>query len=163
MLAEATPTGLAQVGFREGNSPKAIPINTNHGKLFFWVSQLVRATPRQAEGDYKLSTLAYWYRLQATAESDAQALIRWEYDRALRTGAKPCRHHVQHQSTISIAGVAALDMNRLHVPTGWVTLEEVLRFLIYDLGMRPPCGGTWHSVIENSERVFRESFSTQHD
>ena len=47
-------------------------------------------------------------------------------------------------------------------PARWVTLEEVLRFLIYDLGMKPPCGKRWPTVIENSERMFREQYSTPH-
>jgi len=161
VLVQATSTH-AHVGFREGQSPKAVPIETRHGRLFFWVAQFVEAKARKEEGDFALSTLNYWYRLQEAPGSDEKALIRWEYDRTLRAGAKPCRHHVQQQATIPIQGAEGLDLDRLHVPTGWVALEEVLRFLIYDLRMKPPCGGTWHREIEASEKVFREKFSTPH-
>ncbi len=151
----------AHIGFRRGDAPIAVPIDTKHGKLFFWVAQLVSAE-RHTKREYRLTTLKYWYRLQAADGPKVQALIRWEYDRGLRGGNKHCRHHVQQQASIAIPGAAALDLDKLHVPTGWVTLEEVLRFLIYDLGMKPPCGNGWHKVIEKSETTFREQFSTRH-
>jgi hypothetical protein len=163
VLVEATTGNRAQLGFRQGKSPIAIPVRTRHGRLFFAVTQLVEAKRRESEGDYKLTTLTYWYRLQTTGDYNAQALIRWEYDRTLRTGPKPCRHHVQQQTTIAVSHGEVLDMNKLHLPTGWVVLEEVIRFLIHDLGVRPPCGNDWHKAIEDSEKAFRESFSTQHD
>jgi hypothetical protein len=160
VLADVTEAS-AHIGFRQGDAPIAVPIDTKHGKLFFWVAQLVKAE-HPTKREYKLTTLNYWYRLQASGGPKAQALIRWEYDRTLRSGNKPCRHHVQQQATIAIPGAAALDLDKLHIPTGWVTLEEVLRFLIYDLGTKPPCGKTWHKVIEKSEKTFREQFSTPH-
>jgi hypothetical protein len=30
-------------------------------------------------------------------------------------------------------GDGELDLNKTHLPTGWVTFEEVIRFLIFDL------------------------------
>jgi hypothetical protein len=171
LLADTVPTKCpvlvesngptAQLGFRRGNAPVAVPVETKHGRLFFWVAQLVRA--EKGDGGYRLSTLKYWYKLQASSDPKAQALIRWEYDRGLRGGNRPCRHHVQQQTEIRIPDTsAALDLDKLHLPTGWVKLEEVLRFLIYDLGMKPPCGKRWPTVLEQSERVFREQFSTPH-
>jgi hypothetical protein len=44
-------------------------------------------------------------------------------------------------------------------PTGWVTIEEVIRFLIVDLGMSPPCGDDWPNVVRESERKFYEDFT----
>jgi hypothetical protein len=152
----------AHVGFRQGEAPVAVPIDTNRGRLFFWVAQLVRADQLK-DGSYKLSTLNYWYRLQASDGARSQALIRWEYDRTLRGGKNPCRHHVQQAATIDVPGQKdGLDLNKLHVPTGWVMIEEVLRFLIVDLGVRPPCGKNWPTVLDASATVFREKFSTPH-
>ena len=51
-----------------------------------------------------------------------------------------------------------MDLNRLHLPTGWITIEEVLRFLIEDLGMKPPCGDSWARRLAESERAFYERF-----
>jgi hypothetical protein len=53
----------------------------------------------------------------------------------------------------------ALDLNRLHVPTGWVFLEAVIRFLIADFGVAPPCGTKWPGILADGERLFREDFT----
>jgi hypothetical protein len=41
-----------------------------------------------------------------------------------------------------------------------VTIEEVIRFLIVDLGISPPCGAdAWARLLEESERRFFEDFT----
>jgi hypothetical protein len=52
-----------------------------------------------------------------------------------------------------------LDLNKAHVPTAYVTIEEIIRFLIVDLGIKPPCGETWGAELARSERQFYEDFS----
>jgi len=44
---------------------------------------------------------------------------------------------------------------KLHIPTGWVTIENVIRFLITDLGI-PPLIETWEEELRESEEQFRE-------
>lgn len=39
-----------------------------------------------------------------------------------------CRHHVQIAGTPALGG-GSLDLNREHAPSGWVTIEEMTRFL----------------------------------
>ena len=56
-------------------------------------------------------------------------------------------------------GDGELDLDKAHLPTGWVTIEEVIRFLIFDLGMQPPCGDSWPDLLEKSERKFFEDFT----
>ena len=43
-------------------------------------------------------------------------------------------------------------LNELHLPTGWVPIEEVLRFCIDDLGVRPLSPG-WHETLAASARL----------
>ncbi|HTU98796.1 MAG TPA: hypothetical protein VMF14_23290, partial [Solirubrobacteraceae bacterium] len=70
------------------------------------------------------------------------------------------RHHTQMAATVDLGGGAVLDLNKAHVPTGWVTFEEVIRFVIHDLGVKPPCGDeAWPGLLEDSERKFHEEFS----
>jgi hypothetical protein len=151
--------GAAHVGFRQGEEPVTVPIETNCGRLYLWIAQQVQTELHEAK--HVLRTTKYWYRLQAKAGGDEKALIRWEFDRTLTGGRKPPRHHVQQDATIKISERLYFDLDKLHLPTGWVTIEEVLRFLIHDLGMKPPCGSGWPKVIEDSEAVFREQFSTR--
>jgi hypothetical protein len=47
----------------------------------------------------------------------------------------------------------------LHIPTGWALIEEVIRFLIHDLGMEPPCGDRWPEILEESENKFFKEFT----
>jgi predicted ATPase len=93
-------------------------------------------------------------------DGDAQALIRWEYDK-LAPADGYARHHVQIRSTVSLGGGRTLDLNKLHVPTGWTTIEEVIRFLIHDLEVKPPCGDEWHDLLAESERAFYENFTSK--
>jgi hypothetical protein len=51
-----------------------------------------------------------------------------------------------------------IDMNHFHLPTGFVAVEEVLRFCIHDLGLRPLSTG-WHEVLEESYRLFKTDFT----
>src|SRR5262245_27534932 len=55
------------------------------------------------------------------------ALLRWEYEAKPAVNADPPRHHVQLRTHLEV-GDEDLDLDRLHTPTGGVTLEEVLRF-----------------------------------
>lgn len=139
--------------FRAGGET-AVPIKTRFGHLYVSLAQALFA---QAEGkQFRLRTLAYWYRLLAKPDPRTQALIRWEYDSGAPADGH-CRHHVQMPTVLPIG--AGLDLDKAHVPTGWVTLEEVLRFLIVDLGVKPPCGSKWPAILADSERAFFEEFT----
>ncbi|MCW2995219.1 MAG: hypothetical protein JWQ18_2714 [Conexibacter sp.] len=143
-----------QVGFRE-DVPIAVPVDTDFGRLHFYLGQALEAI--EESGRYRLTTQQYWYRLQHGASLREQAVIRWEYE-ATMGRSRHARHHAQLRADLDI-GDGTLDLNRAHLPTGWVTIEEVIRFLIVDLGMVPPCGDRWPDVLEQSERAFFEDFT----
>ena len=148
-----------KLSFHEGDDPIAIPLKTKgHGKVYFYVGQLLRVH-REAK-EFRLSTQKYWYGLQDSPSLNAQAALRWEYERELEPGKRHCRHHIHQRVKLSL-GDGQLNLNKTHVPTGWVTIEEVIRFLIVDLGIMPPCGDEWPKVLENSERPFFEEFSSK--
>jgi hypothetical protein len=148
-----------KLSYHHGDDPVAVPLKTKaHGTVHFYVGQLLRA---DSEGKrFRLATHAYWYRLQAEPSLAAQAAIRWEYEREVGKGKRHCRHHVQQRANLQI-GKSLLDLNKAHVPTGWVTIEEVIRFMIVDLGVKPPCGSTWPDVLARSERKFFEEFTSK--
>jgi hypothetical protein len=132
---------------------KAVPLETRHGRLYFYMAQQLGVEPEGKQ--HRLVTQQYWYRLQE--QPTGQAVIRWEYDKETRAD-RHARHHVQIQGKAPIQG-GHLDLNKLHTPTGWVTTEEVARFLIHDLGVTPPAGDTWPAVLMESERAFYEDFT----
>jgi hypothetical protein len=55
-------------------------------------------------------------------------------------------------------GPEKVALNAFHLPTGWVTFEEVVRFCLMDLGAEP-LTTRWHSVLLDSYRRFREEFA----
>jgi hypothetical protein len=62
-------------------------------------------------------------------------------------------------STVTLGG-GNIDLNRAHAPSGWVTIEEILRFLIHDLGVTPVDDG-WPVALEESEQEFFENFTSK--
>lgn len=135
----------------------AARMESRHGHLFLYIAQ--RLAAEEDEKGFRLRTLKYWYRILPSDDARAQALIRWEYDRDLkRDGPSPARNHVQIHGRVSL-GNNELDLNKLHMPTGWTTIEEVFRFAIYDLGVRPKCGDAWPDRLVESEKAFYEQFT----
>lgn len=143
-----TVTGLtAYLEFQRGDGiPTAIPLKTNVGEVFFALYQLLEAVPES--GEYRLTTKEYAYRLLPSAEPTADAVIRWEYCAAAPKDSW-CRHHIQMPFSVPL-GDGSLNLNRVHAPTGWVTIEEIVRFLINDLGV-PPASEDWPLAIAKSE------------
>lgn len=136
-----------------------LPLDTNHGPLHLHIAQTLEA---ERDGKrYRLRTRAYWYRLHSAPDVKGRALLRWEYD-SDKTDVRrphPPRNHMHAAATIGSGQANPLDLNRLHLPTGWVLLESVIRFLITDLGVAPVCGDEWPSVLAEGERSFREEFT----
>jgi hypothetical protein len=48
-----------------------------------------------------------------------------------------------------------LNLEDLHLPTGWITVEEIIRFLICDFGVRPK-SKNWDVILQNSEDLFKK-------
>ena len=156
ILSIPTETKL-KLSFRSG-SEVAAPIETaRHGRLFFYLGQALEAVPE--DDGFRLQTRQYWYRIQEDSTYQSDALIRWEYD-ATTGRDRHARHHTQIASEVEF-GDGTLNLNKAHLPTGWVTFEEVIRFLIHDLGVVPPCGDVWPEKLEESERKFYEEFSSK--
>lgn len=49
-------------------------------------------------------------------------------------------------------------LNTWHLPTGFVTIEDILRFCIVDLGV-PALNTTWHQRLEESYSAFKIRFA----
>ena len=148
------------LAFYRGDDPTTVPIKTRLGTLHFYLGQRVEAIEEQNR--YRLETHEYWYRLQQAPGLKERALIRWEYTKEVpKDKATHCRNHVQIATSLTVATDADMDLNRLHLPTGWVTIEEVLRFLVFELELRPRCGVAWPQRLVYYERAFYEEFTSK--
>ncbi len=136
-----------QLGFRAGGRVVAARLETRYGSLGLSVGQIYEAAVGRGPPSPRL--IRYRYALHAAA--DAEPLIRWEYDgRPSDQSARWCRHHIQGTVPIRL-GRRAVSLNELHLPTGEVPIEEVIRFCIVDLGARP-LTGDWDQILTDSRR-----------
>lgn len=134
----------------------ALPLTTRYGQLYLTLLQVVEAEAELTR--YRLRTKEYSYRLLDQDDPRADSIIRWEYV----SDAPPagfCRHHIQATTGVRLGG-SVFDMNRAHAPSGWVTIEELIRFVIVDLGVLPRTR-SWPEVLAASEREFYEVLTSK--
>ena len=107
------------------------------------------------EQGYGLQALKYAYRIQRTPSLEEEAEVRFEYvSPEMDPSASWCRHHIQfHRDYHEVR--SDFSPSKLHIPTGWVTIENVIRFLITDLGVSP-LTEEWDEELRRSEEQFRE-------
>jgi hypothetical protein len=104
------------------------------------------------EGEWKVATKAYAYvvSIRSRRLPRPQELMEWHWH-PLRTPQRPEPHlHVRSQHRL-----LGLDLPTLHIPTGRVSFEEVVRFLIEEMRV-VPTREDWQAVIADTERRFRE-------
>ena len=119
--------------------------------LYLSVSQRFEIVPdARYQGEFKARTLAYVYRLSLDAAAEDSEILAWHWH-PLTTPDRTNPHlHVgvdQPELGVTFA--------KLHVPTGRVSFEEVVRFLVVDLGVQP-ARDDWEDVIGDTEARFRE-------
>ena len=108
-----------------------------------------------------LRTLRYRYALYLPSpEPDPEPVLRWEYEKYRKDNVGLwCRHHLQGTVPIDL-GQGPRTLNSYHLPTGYVTIEEVLRFLIVELGV-PPLNGDWDATLDASYDAFKKKYAPQ--
>lgn len=125
---------FAQFAFRDNaDMPMAAPLFG--GDLFLAVSQHLEVV-QQPDKAWRLRTLEYNYHLLEGPSPDSRWIIRWEYKSHTRQRNEHPRHHV-HLDTVIKTPAGMMDLDKLHLSTGWVTIEEVIRFLIAEMGIKP--------------------------
>ena len=144
-------TGRMELAFRPRRGyPEAVPLRTRFGWMQLYLGQRCETSLR--EGMHQVATVEYQYKLFAPDDS-GDALLRWEYvKRWPREDARWCRHHLQGPLRLSLGD--GVGLNELHLPTGYVVIEDVIRFCINDLEVEP-LSAEWHTVLEESYERFR--------
>lgn len=123
------------------------------GGLFLAVSQQLEVEP-QPDKTWRLRTMEYNYHLLGGPSPDSPWIIRWEYKSHSRQRNEHPRHHV-HLATVIDTPAGKMDFDKLHLSTGWVTIEEVIRFLIAEVGVKPKANN-WDEELIKSEELFRK-------
>ena len=137
----------AQLAFRQGGQPIPARLTTRFGLMGLYLGQVCTAD-RTPDGLHELRTVEYRYTV--TPDGAAEPLLRWEYIRTPGPEDLWCRHHLQGPIHLEFPR-DTVSLNDLHLPTGYVPFEDVLRFCIVDLGVRP--------LSEDWDRILRESYA----
>lgn len=146
-----------------------VPLASIHGTLHLHLGQLLECTEdkkRSTNQRFQLRTRKYWYRIQRDPGGIADAIVRWEYlsptlDEYANHGNRWCWRHVQMSREMPMP-IGKLDLNKVHTPCGFVLIEDIIRFLISDLGVKPPCGKVqWHKKLVESEKQFFSEFNAR--
>lgn len=97
------------------------------------------------------------YRYALGHNQGSEPVFRWESsspdlaDRALWN-----RFHVQGAVAVSLSTRRPpVSLNDLHLPTGAIPIEDVIRFCIVDLGVTP-LSDDWDARLRESRRLTRE-------
>jgi hypothetical protein len=130
-------------------NPRVLTLKRKDGtRLLFEASQLFTIIPdKRFPGEYKASTLAYIYVVRAPDVDDGE-IIEWHWH-PLTTPDRPDPHvhvRVEHPDLYGLP--------KLHIPSGRVSFEEVMRFLIGDLSVKAE-RANWETALRESEARFR--------
>ena len=113
--------------------------------MFLSAGQHFRIVPDERfEGEYKVRTEGYAYRAGLSQET-GRFLFAWHWHPDTRPD--PHLH-------IGVEHPDIEDLPRLHVPTGRVSFEEVIRFLISELDV-VPLRDDWGETLAETEERFR--------
>ena len=153
-LVQGTEPNSAYLSFRRGDNSIAAPLRSSG--LFLFVGQSLIVKPKTAGRftEWRLKTVEYRYWIQGDSSFHTNAwFFRFEYKSPkLRAGMHP-RNHLHLPCLIPCVG-SNLNLADIHIPTGWVTVEEMIRFLIQELGVKSRAR-KWHELLVESERTFR--------
>ena len=137
--------------FSKGFTPICVPIG--RGDYYLFVGQTMALAEDRRE--QRIRTLAYEYRLTGGPNfSDDPCLLRWEYKASDLVPKGFPRHHLQIKASINDVE-PELDLSKLHIPSGWITIEELMRFLITELKITPR-DADWDRILREGEDKFRK-------
>lgn len=140
----------AQISFGKSEAPQAVPLRTK--PWFLYLGQRLAAV-QEDDGTWQVKTLQYSYRIQAGPSFDDPWYFRFEYvSREVRKTDHP-RHHL-HIPFVLRCEEKYVDLARTHLPTGWITTEELIRFLIDGLRVKPK-RKDWDRFLQQCEEKSR--------
>lgn len=106
-----------------------------------------------ADGPHRVHTVKYFY---AFATDDGQEILnfQWTPEEGHLPGRKAFPHlHIGRGLLGGHAGVFPDTFHKLHVPTGRVSFESIIRFAIEELGV-PHLRDDWRAVLDRGQHQF---------
>lgn len=150
------------LSFRPSATSAAAPIHTRYGVLALEIGQRC-TTDEIAKGQHQLQTVSYRYTIGYVGE-EHEPLFRWEYIRhPAGDNAYYARHHFQGPMPTGLRlGTTETLFQDIHLLTGWVPIEEIIRFCLHDLGAHAACEPEdWDRILRESRNRFMTEFSAR--
>ncbi|HEU0116550.1 MAG TPA: hypothetical protein VFQ80_17800, partial [Thermomicrobiales bacterium] len=94
------------------------------------------------EGGWVVHSTAYHYQIRDDHERE---IIAYHWHPGLGVDYP----HVQFKSLF-----APIDLRKSHIPTGRVSFEAVVRFLIDELSVMPIRNDDWRAILNRNEQTF---------
>jgi hypothetical protein len=129
------------------DAPIHLRCSNGLGDLFLTPTQLFKIIPdTRFSGEYKARTLAYIYSVQVDSKDAENAeLIAWHWHPLTTPDRVEPHMHVQATPPLGL---------KVHMPSGRVSFEQVVRFLVDDLHIEPR-RKDWRTVIDECDQRFR--------
>jgi hypothetical protein len=142
---------MSWIQFRETGRVVPVELNSQYGPVNLEIT--LRCVSETIDGQ-RVGLKAVWYRYTLQPEGHREPMFRWEYvSEPEGEDAFWARHHLQGPAPIDV-GSRYVSLNDLHVPTGPVPVEEVVRFCINDLGVAP-LSEEWNAILIESTEISR--------
>lgn len=134
-----------QITFRQAGQPTTALLRSRFGPVKFYFGQVCDSVVRP-DKLHELRTVTYTYTL--TPDRTVKPLLRWEYVREPAPEDRWCRHHFQGPIMLEV-NQHKVSLDDMHLPTGYVSFEEVVRFCIVDLKV-PMLSRDWDKTLRAS-------------
>lgn len=158
------PSGIVRLRYHKADRDTATvggarhlldPLPLNDGRLLRMAVDLFLARDDPRGPLLKVRKSSFQYQLDRQAE---QWVFRYDYDRESNPHAHP-QAHLQLRGELQERSVLAQRraLERLHLPTGRMPLEGVIRLLVEEFGVA--CNqprAIWRPVLAEAERAFLE-------
>jgi hypothetical protein len=143
------------------NTPYALALNKMEQvqldgplRLRLVVAQTVETVDAEQDTDsksFEIRMSSYFYQL---TYNDGRELLsyHWTPD-AVGPGTVTFPHlHLGAAMTVGAQVSAKPDLNKIHLPTGHVSLARIVRLAITEFGVKP-IRSNWHPILERAERT----------
>lgn len=129
-----------------------IKLNRKSGKaLYMAVTQVYKIVPFEKE--FKTQTSSYTYELLAQGDNGPEAVVEFHWHPGQTQNLKWPHLHVN-------ANCADGGLERVHFPTGRMAIEDFLKLLIRDFGVKPRLPyEQWKEILTRNKREFSTSAS----
>jgi len=110
-------------------------------------------------GPYRVHTVEYWYQIDRPEGSEVLT-YHWKPESDRTPLEREPHLHIGSPVVAHDAPLLRKTFSKLHIPTGRVSIESIVRFLISEIEVQPIVPA-WEAVLNDGQRVF-DTFRRRH-